>query len=111
MLSTFFPPRRLDPVLDGGVGAEGAVVPPEVPAGVAVGQAVFGDQTDGTLLDAAGVKAVGQSQVGEVTGEATAAAEAAMAGESDQPADGVAAGAAATARAGSRRPVATATLE
>src|SRR5438132_296087 len=125
MLSTFFFRRGLDPVLDGGVGDEDAVVPPEVPTDVAVGQAVFGDQTDGPLLDAAGVAAVGQSQVGEIDGETTAAAEAALAGESDNQFDGagiaevmesarahgITTGAVATTRAGSGRPVAAAAFD
>jgi hypothetical protein len=124
-----FFPGGLDPVLDGGVGNKDTVVPPEVPAGVAVGQAIFGDQTDGQLLDAAGVLAVGQSQVGEITGEATATAEAAMTGASDNQvkglagpgiaaevmqgaaAHGIATGAMATARARARRPVAAAPLD
>jgi hypothetical protein len=99
-----------------------------MPAGVAVGQAIFGDQTDGQLLDAAGVLAVGRSQVGEITGEATATAEAAMTGEGDNQvngqagpgitevvqraaAHGVATGAMATARARPRRPVTAAPLD
>src|SRR3954452_6962327 len=125
MLASFFPPGGLDPVLDGGVGDEDPVVAPQVPAGGLVGQAVFGDQTDGPLLDAAGVPAVRQGQLGDVTGEATATAEAAMPRESDDQvngavgpsitevvqgarAHGVAAGAVLTARAGPRRPVAAA---
>src|SRR4051812_6410981 len=60
--------RCLDPVLDGGGGDEDAVVAPEVPTGGLVGEAIFGDQTDRPLLDAAGVLAVRQSQVGEITG-------------------------------------------
>jgi hypothetical protein len=128
MLSIFFFPGRLDPVLDGGVGDEDAVIAPQVPTGNLVGQAIFSDETDGPLLDPAGVAAVGQSQVGNITGEAAATAEAAMAGESDHQvngvvgasiteimegagADGIAAGAVATARAGSRRPVATPPLD
>ena len=104
------------------------MVTPEVPTGVAVGQAIFGDKTDGPLLDAAGVLAVGQSQVGNVDGEATATAEAAMAGESDNEVDGtvspgvaevmqgagahgIATGTMGTARAGACRPVAAAALE
>src|SRR6266446_847934 len=125
MLSSFFPPGRLDPVLDGGVGDEDAVVAPEVPTGSLVGQAIFGDKTDGPLLDTTGVLAVGQSQVGDVNGEATATAEAAMAGERDNQingvigpsitevmqgtgAHGIAAGTVATAWAGPRWPVTTA---
>jgi len=111
--------------LDGGVGNEDAVVTPEVPTGVAVGQAVFGDQTDGPLLHAAGVLAVGQSQVRDIDGETTAAAEAAMAGESDNQlhgagiaevmedaaAHGVATGAVVTTRATPGRPVTAAPLD
>jgi hypothetical protein len=80
------------------------------------------------LLDTTGVLAVGQSQVGDITGEATATVEAAMAGDSDNQVDGavgpsitevmegtgahgIATGAVATARAGSRRPVAAAPLD
>jgi hypothetical protein len=128
MLSIFFFPSRLDPVLDGGVGDEDAVIAPQVPTGDLIGQAVFGDETDSPLLDPAGIVAVGQSQIGNVTGEAAATAEAAMAGESDNQVNGVvgpsitevvegtgsnriATGAVATARAGSRRPVATTPLK
>jgi hypothetical protein len=59
-----------------------------MPSGIAVGQAIFGDQPDGALLDTAGVLAVGQSQVRETTGEAPATAAAAMAGEGDHHLDG-----------------------
>jgi hypothetical protein len=128
MLSIFFFPGRLDPVLDGGVGNEDTMIPPQVPTGNLVGQAIFGDETDGPLLDTTGVPAVRQSQVGDVPGEAAATAEAAMAGEGDNQvngtvgpsitevregaaADAVAAGPLATARAGSRRPVATAPFD
>src|SRR5271170_8083837 len=83
MLSAFFFPSRLDPVLDGGVRDEYTVVAPKVPTGGLVGQAIFGDQTDGPLLDTPSVVAVRQSQVGNITCKATATAEAAMAGESD----------------------------
>src|SRR3954447_14473957 len=81
MVSTFFPPGRLDPVLDGGVGDENAVVTPEVPGSSPVGQPVLDDQTDSPLLDAAGVQTLGQGQVGQVDGETTATAEAAMPGK------------------------------
>jgi hypothetical protein len=104
------------------------MITPQVPAGELVGQTIFGDEPDGSLLDAAGVAAIGQSQVGEVTDEAAATAEAAMTGESDHQlngavgpsiaeimegadTDGIAAGAVATAWAGSRWPVATAPLD
>ena len=69
MVSIFFFPGRLDPVLDGGAGDEDAVVAPEVPGGRLVGQAVLGDQADGQILDAAGVLALGPGQVGQVGGE------------------------------------------
>src|ERR1700693_2601402 len=128
MLSIFFFPSRLNPVLDGGVGDEDAVVAPQVPTGNLVGQAIFGDQTDGPLLDTAGVSAVRQSQVGDIDGKATATLEAAMARESDhhvnRPIDpsitevvegtrahGKAAGAVVTARARSCQPVATAPFD
>jgi hypothetical protein len=128
MLSTFFFPSRLDPVLDSGIRDEDTVVTPEVPTGVAIGQAIFDNETDGPLLDAASVQAVGQSQVGNITGEATTAVEAAMAGECDNQvngtvragipevmestgAHGIAAGSVTTAPAGSRRPVTTAPLD
>jgi hypothetical protein len=104
------------------------MVAPEVPTGVAVGQAIFGDQTDGSLLEPTGVETIRQGQVGEVTGEAMATAEAAMAGECDKQIDGtvgpcitevmegtgthsVAASAVATARAGACWPVATVPLD
>lgn len=96
-------------------------------SGGLIGQAVFGDQTDGPLLDTAGVPAVRQSQVGEIDGEATATSEAAMPRESDNQVNravgpsvtevvqgaracGLAAGAVAAARARPRWPVATAPL-
>jgi hypothetical protein len=128
MLSTFFFPSRFDPVLDGGIGDKDTVIAPQVPTGNLVGQTVFGDETDGPLLDPASIVAIGQSQVGNVTGETAATVEAAMARESDNQVNGVvgpsitevmegaasdsiAAGAVATARAGSRRPVATTPLK
>jgi hypothetical protein len=128
MRCSFFPPGGLDPVLDGGVGDEDAVITPQVPAGSLVGQAIFSDETDGPLLDTACVSAVGQSQVGGIDGEAAATAEAAMTREGDNQvnrtvgpsitevveetrAHGVATGAVATVRAGSRRPVAAAPLD
>src|SRR5437660_6071062 len=116
MLPIFFFPSRLDPVLDGGVGDEDAVIAPQVPTGSLVGQAIFSDEADGPLLDTARVAAVRQSQVGDIDGKATATAEAAMTRESDHQgtgavgpripevvegarAHGIAAGAVATARA------------
>jgi hypothetical protein len=123
-----FSPRRLDPVLDGGVGDEDAVVTPQVPTGGLVGQAIFSDQADGPLLDALSVAAIRQSQIGKITGEARAAAEAAMPREGNDQIDGaigpsipevvegpgahgVAAGTLATARARSPRAVAAAPLQ
>src|SRR5471030_2427831 len=88
MLCTFFSPSPLDPVLERGTRQKEAVVTPEVSTGFAGRQPIFGDKTDGTLLDPACVQAVGQSQVGDVTCEATAAVEAAMAGEKDNQING-----------------------
>jgi hypothetical protein len=114
--------------LNGGKGDKDAVVTPQVPTGGLVGQAVFSDQADGPLLDAAGVAAVGECQIGKVRRETTTTVEAAMAGEGDDEingtigpsipevmegpgAHGIAAGAVLTARAASRRPVATEPLD
>jgi predicted regulator of Ras-like GTPase activity (Roadblock/LC7/MglB family) len=80
MLSTFFFPGRLDPVLDGGVGDKDAVVTPAVPTGGFVGQTVLGHQANSQLLDAAGVMALGQGQIGQVDGKVTAAVTAVMFG-------------------------------
>src|SRR5829696_3713001 len=88
MDSTFFPPGRLDPVLDGGVGDEDAVVAPQVPAGGLVRQAVLGDQADGQSLAAAGVQALGQSQVGQIGAEVAIAVGAAVLGVGDDKIDG-----------------------
>jgi len=71
MLSIFFFPSRLHPVLNGGIGDEDAVVAPQVPTGGLVGQTIFRHQTDRQLLDAAGVLAFGQGQVGQIDAEAT----------------------------------------
>src|SRR5215469_10071186 len=90
MRSTFFFPGGLDPVLDGGPGDEDAVVTPEVPAGGLIGQAVLGHQADGQILDAAGVVAPGQGQVGQLGGEVEVAVTAVMAGEGDNEVDGAA---------------------
>jgi hypothetical protein len=86
-VSTFFSPGGLDPVLDGGVGDEDAVVAPEVPGRGAVGQAILGHQADSYLLDTAGVQALGQSQVGQITGEVAAAVAAMMLGVADNQID------------------------
>jgi hypothetical protein len=87
MLPIFFFPGGLDPVLDGGVGDEDAVVAPQVPTGSLVGQAVFGHQTDSHPLDAAGVQALGQGQVRQVDAEAATAVGAAMLGVGDNKVD------------------------
>jgi hypothetical protein len=79
-------------------------------------------------LDAAGVPAIGSSEVGNVSGKATATAEAAMAGEGDKQinrvvgariaevmkdtsAQGIATGAVVTAWANARWPVTSASLD
>jgi hypothetical protein len=128
MQAIFFFPSRLDPVLDGGVGNEDAVIAPQVPTGNLVGQAIFSDQTDGPLLDTTSVSAVRQCQVGEIDGKAAATVEAAMTRESDNQvnrtigtritevvegtrAHGIATSTMATARAASRRQAATAPLD
>src|SRR5262245_64365030 len=90
MLSTFFSPGGLDPVLDGGKGDEDAVVAPQVPGSGLVGQAVLGDQADGQVLDPAGVLALGPGQIGQLSPEEAVAVGAVVLGESDQQVDGVA---------------------
>ena len=87
MAARSFFPRGLDPVLDGGVGDEDAVVAPPVPAGGLVGQAVLGHQADGQPLDAAGVQALGQGQVGQIGAKAATAVGAAMLGVGDDKID------------------------
>ncbi len=82
-----FPPGGFGPVLDGGVGAEGALAPAKVPTGRAVREAVCGDEADRPLLDPGGVRAAGQSQAGKVAGAATTPA-AAGAGEGNDRIDG-----------------------
>src|SRR5262245_29747061 len=128
MAARSFFPRGLDPVLDGGVGDEDPVVAPQVPAGGLVGQAVLGHKADGQSLDAAGVQALGQSQVGQIDAEVATAAGAAMLGVADDKIDGaagagvaqvvqgasgnrVAAGAVAAATAPASRVVAAAPLD
>src|SRR5947209_3398644 len=83
MLSSFFFPGRLDPILDGGPGHEDAVVAPQVPTGGLVGQAVFGHQADSHSLNAACVQAFGQGQVGQIDAEVATAVGAAMFGVAD----------------------------
>src|SRR3954466_4607406 len=88
MLAIFFSPSRLDPVLDGGVGDEDAVVAPQVPTGGLIRQTVLGHQADSQPLDAAGVQAFGQSQVGQIGAEVAIAVVAAMFGVGDDKIDG-----------------------
>jgi hypothetical protein len=128
MLGRSFFPRRLDPVLDGGVGGEDFVVTPKVPGSGPVRQAVLDDQADSPLLHAAGVQALGQGQVGQIHGETAATAEATMPRETNNHIDGllgpsvaevmqgpsghgVTTGATAAARAAPRRVVAAAPLD
>ncbi len=80
MVLRLFFPGRLHPVLDGGVGHEDAVVAPEVPRGLAVGEAILGHQADGKVLHAFGVQALGRGQVGHVDGETEVAVRAVMFG-------------------------------
>src|SRR5215210_5167986 len=87
MLSLFFFPSRLDPVLDGGVGDEDAVIAPQVPTGGLVGQTVLAHQAYRQLLDATGVKALGQGQIRQVDGEVAAAMAAVMFGVADNQID------------------------
>ncbi len=68
----FFPPG-LHPVLDRGIGDEDAMIPPEVPAGGLVGQAVLDDEADGRGDDPLGVMAAGIGPVGAVGVEIPAA--------------------------------------
>src|SRR5262245_39789809 len=88
MAARSFFPRGLDPVLDGGVGDEDPVVAPQVPTGGLIRQAVLSHQPDGQSLDAAGVQALGQGQVGQIDAEAATAAGAAMFGVGDDKIDG-----------------------
>src|SRR5438128_7367564 len=90
MLSIFFFPARLDPVLDGGPGHEDAVVAPEVPTGPLVGQAILGDQADGQILNATGVQALGQGQVRQIDREVEVAVATVMPGEGNNEIDWVA---------------------
>jgi hypothetical protein len=84
----FFFASRFDPVLNGGEGDKDALVPPEVPGGGLVGQTVLSDQADGHILDATGVLALGQGQIGQVGEEVTVAGTAVMLGISDDQIDG-----------------------
>src|SRR4051812_29414959 len=102
MPARFFPPGGLDPVLDGGEGGEDFVVAPQVPGGGLVGQAVLGDQSGGQVLDAAGVVAPGQGQVGQIGGEVEVAGRAVVPREGDGEIDGAAGAGVAQAVQGAR---------
>src|ERR1041385_5395776 len=90
MVSIFFFPGGLDPVLDGGPRDEDPVVAPQVPLGHLVRQAVLGDEPDSQGLDAARVQALGPGQGGGIGGEEEGAAGAMMPGEGDDEIDGAA---------------------
>ena len=66
------------------------MISPQVPTGRAVRQAVLSDEANGQLLDATGVEALGQCEVGQVGGEVTATGSASMSGEGDDQIDGAA---------------------
>ena len=57
------------------------MISPQVPTGRAVRQAVLSDEANGQLLDATGVEALGECEVGQVGGEVAATGSAAMPGE------------------------------
>src|SRR5262245_51201551 len=88
MLSIFFFPGRLDPVLDGGPGDEDAVVTPQVPPRRLIGQAILGDEADGQFLHAASVLALGPGQVRQGGGEVEVAVGAVVPGEGNGKIDG-----------------------
>src|ERR1700704_4278369 len=90
MVSSFFFPGRLDPVLDGGPRDEDPVVAPQVPLRRLIGQPVLGNESDGQILDLARVQTLGPGQVGGVGGEEEAAVGAVMPGEGDDQIDGAA---------------------
>src|SRR5262249_11563156 len=90
MVSIFFFPGGLDPVLDGGPRDEDAVVAPQVPLSGLVGQAVLGNESDGEILDFAGVLALGPGQIGQIGREEEVAAQAVMPREGDNEIDGAA---------------------
>ena len=73
-----FPPRVLNPVLDGGVGDTDAMISPQVPTGRAVGQTVLRNESDSPVLDATCVEALGKCEVGQVGGKVAATGSAAM---------------------------------
>jgi len=74
--------------LDGGEGDKDTVIPPEMPTGGLVGQAVLGDQAYGEILDTLGVEALGSGEIREVHGKAPAAGGAAVSGEGNDQING-----------------------
>src|SRR5262249_7633642 len=87
MVSIFFFPGGLDPVLDGGPRDEDPVVAPQVPLRCLVGQPVLGHEPDGQVLDLACVQALGPAQIGQVGREEEVTVEAVMPGEGDNESD------------------------
>jgi hypothetical protein len=88
--SIFFFPGGLDPVLDGGPRDEDPVVAPQLPLGALIGQPVLDDDPDGEVLDAAGVLALGQGQIGGAGGEEEVTLGAVMPGDGEDDIDGAA---------------------
>jgi hypothetical protein len=74
MRARLFFPSGLDPILNRGPGDEDPVVAPQVPTGCAIRQSVFDDHANGRLLDAVGIVALRQRQVGHVGVEGASAA-------------------------------------
>src|SRR5205809_7584961 len=70
MSARLFFPRRLDPVRDRRPGDKDAVVPPQVPTGGPIWEAVLDDQSHGGLFDPQGVTGLGQVPVGHVGADA-----------------------------------------
>src|SRR6266571_3898697 len=73
----FFPPS-LHPILDGGTGDKHSVVPPQMPAGGPVGQAIFDHQSYRQIHHAVGVVTARWRQIGEVRIEVLATLGAVM---------------------------------
>src|SRR2546428_4318992 len=73
----FFSPS-LHPMLDGGKGDKHSVVPPQMPAGGTVGQAIFDHQSYRQIHHAVGVVTARWRQIGEVRVEVRATLGAVM---------------------------------
>jgi hypothetical protein len=80
MRAKFFFPGGLDPVLDRRPGDEDPVVAPQVPTGRSIRQSIFDDHAYGRPLDAMGIVALRQCQVGHVGIEGASAVGAAVFG-------------------------------